>query len=70
MIQIARPELSNDGLGRGTLGLKQGEAVGMARKGAAQMVRAIERLVARRPGFCLGTAVSFGIAIGWWVKRR
>jgi len=69
MIQIARPESSNDGPGRSSLGLENGEHVGMARKGPSPIVRAIERFVARRPGFCLGAALSAGIALGWWVKR-
>ena len=29
----------------------------------------IERFVGRRPAICLGAAFSFGIALGWWVKR-
>jgi ElaB/YqjD/DUF883 family membrane-anchored ribosome-binding protein len=70
MIQIPRPELSNNGPGRSSLGLEHDEAVGMARQGASQMVRAIEQFVARRPVISLGVALSFGIALGWWVKRR
>jgi ElaB/YqjD/DUF883 family membrane-anchored ribosome-binding protein len=70
MIQTPRPELSNDGSGRSTLGLKPGETVGRARQGAVQVVRAIEQFVARRPGLCLGAALSLGIALGWWMKRR
>ena len=70
MIQIPRPELSNNGPGRSWFGLENGEVVGMARKGASQIVREIERFVARRPAICLGAALSVGIALGWWVKRR
>jgi ElaB/YqjD/DUF883 family membrane-anchored ribosome-binding protein len=70
MIQIARPESLNDGAGRSSLGLENGESADMARKGASQIVRAIERFVAQRPGFCIGAALSVGIALGWWVKRQ
>ena len=70
MIQIPRPELSNNGPGRIRFGLENGEIVGMARTGASQLVRTIERFVARRPAICLGAALSVGIALGWWVKRR
>jgi hypothetical protein len=70
MIQIARPERSNGGSARSSLRLDYGEAVDTARKKASQMVQEIERFVARRPGFCLGAALSFGIALGWWMKRR
>ena len=44
--------------------------VGMARKEPSRSVRSIERFVAQRPGFCLGAALSVGIALGWWVKRQ
>jgi ElaB/YqjD/DUF883 family membrane-anchored ribosome-binding protein len=70
MIQIARPEISIDGSGRSSLGLNCGQAVGMARQKASQLVQEIERLVARRPGLCLGAALSVGIALGWLVKRQ
>jgi len=40
----------------------------MARKGLSQSVQSIERFVAQRPAFCLGAALSVGIALGWWVK--
>lgn len=70
MIQIARYESSNGGTGRSALGLDSGERVAMARKEPSRIVRAIERFVAQRPGFCLGTALSVGIALGWWVKRQ
>jgi hypothetical protein len=70
MIQIARPESSNDGTGRSSLGLENGEFVDMARMGPSPIVRAIERFVAQRPGFGLGAALSLGIALGWWAKRR
>lgn len=70
MIQMAPPERSNQGPGRSSLGLEYGAAIGMACQGASQTVRAIERFVARRPGLCLGAALAFGIALGWWVKRQ
>jgi hypothetical protein len=70
MIQIARRESSNGGAGRSSLGLENGERVDMARQGALQIARTIERFIAHRPGFCLGAALSVGIAFGWWVKRQ
>ncbi len=69
MIQISRPESSNDGTGRSSLGLKHGECADMGRQGPAQIVRYLERFVAQRPGFCLGAALAVGIALGWRVKR-
>ena len=70
MIQIPRPELSNNGPGRSWSGPESGEVVDMARQKASRIVREIEQFVARRPAICLGVALSFGIALGWWVKRR
>lgn len=70
MIDIARHELSKDGPGRSSLGLDRGGAVDMARKGRSRIVQFIERFVARRPGVCLGAALSVGIVLGWWVKRQ
>src|SRR5512141_1524074 len=69
MIRITRPESSKDDPGRSSPGLHSGQRVDMARKGRSPSVRSIERFVARRPGFCLGAALSAGIALGWWVKR-
>ena len=69
MIRIARHESSKNGHRPSSLGLNSGEWGNAARKGLSQSVQSIERFVARRPGFCLGTALSFGIALGWWVKR-
>jgi hypothetical protein len=69
MIRLARPELSKDAPGRSSLGLDSAEWANAARKGLSQSVQSIERFVARRPGFCLGAALSVGIALGWWVKR-
>ena len=69
MIRIARHESSKNGPGPSSLGLNSGEWVDMARKGLSQSVQSIERFVAQRPGFCLGAALSVGIALGWWVKR-
>ena len=70
MIRIARSDLSNDGTGRSALGLENGEFVAMARKGPSRIVRAVERFVAQRPGFCLAVALTVGVALGWWVKRQ
>ena len=70
MIQIPRPELSNNGPGRSWFGLENGEAVDLARQKTSQIVREIEQFVARRPAICLGAALSVGIALGWWVKRQ
>ena len=69
MIQITHLESSNNGTGRAALGLDRGELLGMARKEPSRIVRAVKRFVAQRPGFCLGAALSVGIALGWWVKR-
>ena len=70
MIQITQPESSNNGAGQSSPGLDQGEFAAIARKRPSRIVRAIDRFVAQRPGFCLGAALSVGIALGWWVKRR
>ena len=69
MIQIARHESSKNGSGRSSLGLNGGEWVDMAQKGLSHSVQSIEQFVARQPGFCLGAALSVGIALGWCVKR-
>ena len=69
MIQIQRYESSNNGAGRSSLGLDGGKRVAMARKEPSRIARAVDRFVAQRPGFCLATALSVGIALGWWVKR-
>jgi hypothetical protein len=70
MIRIARPESSKDDPGRSSLGPSSGERGDAAQKGLSRSVQAIERFVARRPTLCLGTALFFGIALGWWVKRK
>ena len=69
MIRIARHESSKNGPGRSSIGLNSGEWADVARKGLSQSAQSIERFVAQRPGFCLGAALSVGIALGWWVKR-
>ena len=69
MIRIARHESSKNGSGRFPLELNSGEWVDMARKGLSQSVQSIERFVAQQPAFCLGAALSVGVALGWWVKR-
>jgi hypothetical protein len=41
---------------------------------ATQLREAAERrvlqFIAAHPGLCLGAALSVGMAIGWWVKRK
>ena len=69
MIRIARLDSSTIGPVRSSNGLNIGEWADVARKGLSQSAQSIERFVAQRPGFCLGAALSVGIAIGWWVKR-
>ena len=69
MIRIALHESSKNDAGRHSLGLNNGEWVGMGRTGQSQSVQSIERFVGQRPGLCLGAALSVGIALGWWVKR-
>ena len=70
MIQMAPPESSNNGTGQSLPGLDHGEFVDVAQERPSRVVRAIERFVAQRPGFCLGAALAVGIALGWWVKRQ
>jgi hypothetical protein len=69
MFRIARPDSSKNGAGLPSFGPNSGESVGMAQEGLSRGVQSIERFVAQRPGFCLGAALSVGIALGWWVKR-
>jgi len=70
MIRMARLDSPKNGPSRSSLGLSSGEWVDMVRKGLSQSVQSIERFVAQRPGFCLGAAISVGMALGWWVKRQ
>ena len=69
MIRIARLGSATNGPGRSSIELKRGEWADVARKQLSKSVQSIERLVAQRPGFCMGAALSVGIALGWWVKR-
>ena len=69
MIGIARQASARNGSGRSSMGPGGGKLAGLARTGLSQSVRSLERLIARRPCFCLGAALSAGIALGWWVKR-
>ena len=69
MIRIASHEPSKNEPSQSSLELNSGEWVDMARKGLSQSVQSIERFVAQQPGFCLGAALSVGVALGWWVKR-
>jgi len=32
--------------------------------------RSAEKFIAAHPAACLGTAVSIGILLGWWIKRQ
>ncbi len=70
MIQITRLEPSHNGAGQSPPELDQVEIVAIARKQPSRIAAAIDRFLAQRPGFCLGAALSVGIALGWWVKRR
>jgi len=69
MIQLVHHESSSKRAGQSSLGLDSGGRVELARKGPSRIVLAIERFIAQRPRFCLGAALSVGIALGWWVKR-
>jgi hypothetical protein len=69
MTGIERLESATNGTGRSSRELHSGERVDVARKERSESVQWIERFVARRPGLCLGAAFSFGVALGWWVKR-
>jgi hypothetical protein len=69
MIRIAHHESSKNGSGRSSIGPNRAECVDKAQEEPSRSVQFIERLVAKRPGFCLGAALSIGIALGWWVKR-
>lgn len=62
MIRITRLRSTANGLGRSATGVN-GERL-------SQSVRPIERFIAKRPFFCLAAALSAGITLGWWVKRR
>jgi hypothetical protein len=69
MIQIARHEPSKNGSGLSSPGLGSGKCIDKAQKEPSQSVQFIERFVVQRSGFCLGAALSIGIALGWWLKR-
>jgi hypothetical protein len=69
MIRIARHESSKNGSSRSPLGPNSAECVGNAQEEPSQRVQFMGRFVAKRPGVCLGVALSVGIALGWWVKR-
>jgi hypothetical protein len=69
MIRISRIEPLIKGPDRSSIGQSRGQWTDVVRKGLSQSVQSIERLVIRWPSFCLGAALSAGIALGWWVKR-
>ena len=69
MISIACPASSKDDVGESSLKLNRGVWGDAGRKVLSKSARAIERFVVQKPGYCLGTALSVGIALGWWVKR-
>lgn len=69
MIRIVHDESSKNGSGRSTSGPASAERVDKSQNDPSQSVQFIERIVAERPGSCLGVALSIGIALGWWVKR-
>lgn len=70
MISIACPAPSKDDVGESPLKLNRGMWGDAGRKVLSKSARAIERLAVQKPGYCLGAALSVGIALGWWVKRR
>jgi hypothetical protein len=70
MISIACPASSKDDVGESSLTLNHGVWGDASRKALSKSARAIERFVVQQPGYCLGAALSAGIALGWWVKRR
>lgn len=70
MIKITHSESTNDRSGPAPPWFEFRNFGELARKGSAAMVRALERFVADQPGLCLGAAVSAGVFLGWWVKRR
>ena len=69
MISIAYPAPSEDDVGDSSLTLNRGMWGDAGRKVLSKSARAIERFAVQEPGYCLGAALSIGIALGWWVKR-
>jgi ElaB/YqjD/DUF883 family membrane-anchored ribosome-binding protein len=70
MMKTAHPESTNDRGGFVPLRFEFRNLGELVRTAPVAMVRAFERLVAGQPGICLGAAVTAGIFLGWWVKRR
>ena len=68
MIEMSRPEPSNDGMDRSLLSVEKGERGDVVRNRSSPMGRAMKRFVARWPGVCLGAALCGGMVLGWWVK--
>jgi ElaB/YqjD/DUF883 family membrane-anchored ribosome-binding protein len=46
------------------------EAQQAVRDEGARMLHRAEDFVRENPALCLGAAAAFGIAVGWWMKRR
>jgi hypothetical protein len=43
---------------------------GIARQSLERSGAIIKQFVTSHPSLCLGTAVVFGITLGWWIKRK
>jgi hypothetical protein len=69
MISSACPTPSQDDVGETSLQLSRGTWGNAGREILFQSAQAIERWACQEPGYCLGAALSIGIALGWWVKR-
>jgi hypothetical protein len=69
MIGIARDVSATRGPSRSSTGPGSRTWADLGQTGLSQGVRLLERFIGRRPCFCLGAALSAGIALGWWVKR-
>jgi hypothetical protein len=69
MIRIACPASSKDDVGESSLKFNHGVWGDAGRKVLSKSALAIERFAVQEPGYCLGAALSIGIALGWWVKR-
>ena len=69
MISIACPASSKDGISESLPELNHGVWGDAGRKVVSKSALAIERFAVQEPGYCLGAALSIGIALGWLVKR-
>ena len=57
------------GAGRSSRTCHSGEGTDLAQIERSRRVQSIKQFVARHPGLCLGAALSFGVILGWWMKR-